>query len=90
MEDNPDYPIHVMFFEDMKEVTIVKRYVLLVLSVETNSWFDYVLDWERVMEDNPDYPIHVMFFEDMKEVHASCLSTIINEPRHVIFNNVVF
>ena len=45
-------------------------------SVETNSWFDYVLDWERVMEDNPDYPIHVMFFEDMKAVHVSYLSNI--------------
>ena len=22
MEDNPDYPIHVMFFEDMKEVHV--------------------------------------------------------------------
>ena len=47
-----------------------------VFSVESNSWFDYVLDWERVMEDNPDYPIHVMFFEDMKEVHVSSLSIV--------------
>ena len=50
MEDNPDCPIHVMFFEDMKEVTIVKRYVFVCLYlVETKSWFDYVLDWERVI-----------------------------------------
>ena len=64
---------------------------VVVFSVESNSWFDYVLDWERVMEDNPDYPIHVMLFEDMKEVHVSHLSTFISfEAGHVISNNVVF
>ncbi|KAL3857300.1 hypothetical protein ACJMK2_011982 [Sinanodonta woodiana] len=36
--------------------------------VDYGSWFDYTLDWEKVIEDNPDYPIHIMSYEDMKKV----------------------
>jgi hypothetical protein len=37
-------------------------------TVDYGSWFDYTLDWEKVMEDNPEYPIHTLHFENMKQV----------------------
>ncbi|KAL3857301.1 hypothetical protein ACJMK2_011983 [Sinanodonta woodiana] len=35
--------------------------------VDGGSWFDYTLDWEKVIQDNPDYPIHIISYEDMKK-----------------------
>ncbi|KAL3857294.1 hypothetical protein ACJMK2_011979 [Sinanodonta woodiana] len=35
--------------------------------VDYGSWFDYTLDWEKVIQDNPDYPIHIISYEDMKK-----------------------
>ncbi|XP_063429481.1 sulfotransferase 1B1-like [Mytilus trossulus] len=35
--------------------------------VDYGSWFEYTLDWERVMEDNPEYPIHTLHYESMKQ-----------------------
>ncbi|XP_053376085.1 sulfotransferase 1A2-like isoform X2 [Mercenaria mercenaria] len=34
--------------------------------VDYGSWFDYTLEWEKVIKDNKGYPIHVMSYEDMK------------------------
>lgn len=45
-----------------------KNLYIIHISVEANSWFDYVKDWEKTVEEHPDYPIHVMFYEGMKEV----------------------
>lgn len=35
--------------------------------IDYGSWFDYILDWEKVMEDNPEYPIHTLHYENMKQ-----------------------
>lgn len=35
--------------------------------VDYGSWFDYTLEWEKVIKDNPDYPFHLISYEDMKE-----------------------
>ncbi|KAL3857295.1 hypothetical protein ACJMK2_011980 [Sinanodonta woodiana] len=35
--------------------------------VDYGSWFDYTLDWEKVIQYNPDYPIHIISYEDMKK-----------------------
>ncbi|KAK3093124.1 hypothetical protein FSP39_011381 [Pinctada imbricata] len=36
-------------------------------NVDYGSWFDYTVDWERVMKEDPEYPVHMMYYEDMKE-----------------------
>ncbi|KAJ8309089.1 hypothetical protein KUTeg_013963 [Tegillarca granosa] len=35
--------------------------------VDFGSWFDYALDWEKVITNRQDLPIHVLHYEDMKE-----------------------
>jgi hypothetical protein len=32
-----------------------------------NSWFDYVLKFEKALDDEPDR-IHLTYYEDLKEV----------------------
>ncbi|XP_060599448.1 sulfotransferase 1B1-like isoform X2 [Ruditapes philippinarum] len=34
---------------------------------EYNSWFEYVLEWEREMSTSPELPIHLVYYEDLKE-----------------------
>lgn len=40
----------------------------LLFTVDYGSWFDYTLDWEKMMADNPEYPIHTLSYESMKQV----------------------
>ncbi|XP_060567602.1 sulfotransferase 1C2-like isoform X2 [Ruditapes philippinarum] len=49
---------------DGKFENYVKRFLNGL--VDYGSWFDYTLDWEKVINDNPGYPFHVMSYEDMK------------------------
>ncbi|XP_052218442.1 sulfotransferase 1A1-like isoform X2 [Dreissena polymorpha] len=34
--------------------------------VDFGSWFEYTLDWEKIIRDNPGHPFHIMSYEDMK------------------------
>lgn len=37
-------------------------------AVEYGSWFDYTLDWEKVIKHNPDHPFLVLSYENLKAV----------------------
>lgn len=39
--------------------------------VDFGSWFDYTLDWEKVVNENKDLPIHIVHYEDMKQVRVN-------------------
>ncbi|XP_052218476.1 sulfotransferase 1A1-like isoform X2 [Dreissena polymorpha] len=34
--------------------------------VDYGSWFEYTLEWEKIIRDNPEHPFHMMSYEDMK------------------------
>lgn len=34
---------------------------------EYNSWFEYVLEWEKEMSTSPNLPVHLVYYEDLKE-----------------------
>ena len=36
--------------------------------MDYGSWFDYTLQWEKLIHDNPELPVHIMSYEDMKQV----------------------
>lgn len=44
------------------------RTVKCLLSVDSGSWFDHVLMWEKYKEDHPEIPIHFVQYENLKEV----------------------
>jgi hypothetical protein len=39
-----------------------------LITVDFNSWFDYVCHWYKAMEENKGYPIHVIHYEDITMV----------------------
>jgi hypothetical protein len=45
-----------------------------------NSWFDYVIEFEKALDDEPDR-IHLTYYEDLKEVGFYvnfCIITVLN------------
>lgn len=46
------------------------------VAVDYGSWFDYTLEWEKVIKDNPDYPFHIISYEEMKAVTVTISFTL--------------
>ena len=42
------------------------------------DWFDYVLEWERVMQTQTDVPIFTSVYEDLKKVRRQYITFFIN------------
>ena len=48
-------------------------------SVWYGDWFDYVLEWERVLETQTEVPIFSSAYEDLKRVSDTEVCIVITE-----------
>lgn len=44
--------------------------------VPGDSWFDFVLGWERSFQENPQLPVLVMYYEDIKQDPVAALRSL--------------
>ncbi|XP_041378163.1 sulfotransferase family cytosolic 1B member 1-like [Gigantopelta aegis] len=60
---------HTSLFDYYQYSGSWQNYLPLMLEgkVDYNSWFDYVLQWEKAIKDHPELPIHIIYYEDYKE-----------------------